>query len=251
MLHSIFKTSRILPVLFVPLIALSLGAAPWDDDDDDEDEIELEEAEVFIEFNFTDGDIGIQFFWDGEAWKKMSIKGPHGRTVLRVKSSGYLADQGLAEGFFESNEPSLDELSMEVFFERFPAGEYEFEGRTVDGDEIEGETEFTHVLPAPPSNLWPADGDDVDHWAPLVVTFDAVTQDLDGQPLTPVLYEVIVETEGDILRVLSLILDGGVAHPAVTIPPEFLTPETEYKLEIIVQEESGNKTIAETEFSTL
>ena len=50
---------------------------------------------------------------------------------------------------------------------------------------------------------------------------------------------------------LSIILDGSVAHPAVTVPPEFLTPETEYKLEIIVQEESGNKTIAETEFCTL
>ncbi len=252
MLKSILRPARILPVLFVPVIALSLGAAPWDDDDEeDEDEIELEEAEVFIEFNHTDGDFGIQFFWDGDAWKKMSVKGPDGRTVLRVRSGGSLGEQGLAEGFFESDEPSLDELSMAEFFERFPAGEYEFEGRTLDGAEIEGEADFTHVLPAPPSNLWPADGDEVDHLVPLIATFDAVTQDLDGQALTPVLYEVIVETEGEILRVFSIILDGDLAHPAVTVPPEFLTPETEYKLEIIVQEESGNKTIAETEFSTL
>lgn len=252
MLKAMLKPSRILPILFVPLIALSVGAAPWDDEDDDDDEeLQLEEVEVFIEFNYTDGDFGIQFFWDGEAWKKMRVEGPDGRTVLRVRANGNLGAQGLAEGFFESDEPSLDELSMEEFLERFPEGEYEFEGRTIEGDEIEGEAEFTHVLPAPPSNLWPADGDEVDHLAPLVATFDAVTQDLDGNALDPELYEVIVETEGEILRVFSIILSGDVANPSVTVPPEFLSPETEYKLEIIVQEESGNKTIAETEFSTL
>jgi hypothetical protein len=39
-------------------------------------------------------------------------------------------------------------------------------------------------------------------------------------------------------------------NPSVTISPEFLHPGMEYKLEVIVQEESGNKTISETEFST-
>ena len=76
MSKSVLKPSRFLPLIFVPLIALSLGAAPWDDeddDDDDEEELQLEEADVFIEFNYTDGDFGIQFFWDGQAWKKMSV----------------------------------------------------------------------------------------------------------------------------------------------------------------------------------
>ena len=173
------------------------------------------------------------------------------RAVLNVKIAKNLRDQGLTEGFFESAEPSVKDLSMEEFLERFPEGEYLFKGRTLDGDPLEGETEFTHVLPAPPENLWPADDDEVDATMPLIVSFDAVTTDLDGAPLEPELYEVIVETEGEILKVLTMTLDGDTAAPMVTIPPEFLERDTEYKFEVIVQEESGNRTIAETEFVTL
>lgn len=242
---------RFFPAVAAALILGFAAPAAWtDDDDDDDDEIELDEAEVFIEFNSTDGDFGIQFFWDGEPWKKMKVEGPDERTVLDVKVKNNLREQGLTEGFFESAEPSVDELSMEEFLERFPEGTYEFEGKTLDGDELEGETEFTHTLPAPPAHLWPADGDVVDSMMPLVASFDAVTEDLDGNPLDPELYEVVIETENDILRVFSIILEGDVLNPQVTVPPEFLEPGTEYKFEVIVQEESGNRTISETEFST-
>ncbi len=237
------------PLLVVPLAALMVGAASWGGGK--KEEVELEEAEVFIEFNSTDEDLGIQFFWDGKAWDSMKVENSKGKTVLRVKASKNLADQGLTEGFFESDEPNLDELSMEEFFERFPEGEYEFEGETLDGEELEGETEFTHVLPAAPSNLFPGDGDVVNASLPLIVSFDAVTQDLDGNALQPELYEVVVESEGEILRVFSIILEGNVQQPSATVPPEFLRPGTEYKLEVIVQEESGNRTISENEFSTL
>jgi hypothetical protein len=239
---------RVFPILLAPALALALTAAAGGDDCE---EIELDEAEVFIEYNSTDGDFGIQFFWDGEPWRKMKVEGPDGRTVLKVRASRSLAAQGLTEGFFESAEPSADELSMEEFLERFPEGEYGFEGRTLECEELEGETEFTHTIPAPPVNLYPADDDAVDPGLPLVASFDAVTTDLNGDPLDPELYEVIVESENDILRVFSIVLEGDVASPSVTVPPEFLLPDTEYKLEIIVQEESGNRTISETEFATL
>ena len=231
--------------------ALALGAATLPLGDDEGEELELDEAEVFIEFNSTDGDFGIQFFWDGDPWDKMRVEGPDEDVVLRVRASRNVREQGMTEGFFESAEPSTDELSMEEFLERFPEGEYDFEGRTLEGDEIEGETEFTHVLPAPPANLFPADDDELDASQPLTVSFDAVTADLNGNPLAPELYEIIVESEDDILRVLSMTLEGDVANPSMTVPPQFLKPGTEYKFEVIVQEESGNRTISETEFSTL
>ena len=41
-----------------------------------------------------------------------------------------------------------------------------------------------------------------------------------------------------------------VPNPSVFVPPEFLENDTEYKLEVIVQEESGNRTIAESETFT-
>lgn len=231
----------------VPVAALALAlAAPAPGGN----EVELDEAEVFIEFNSTDGDFGIQFFWDGDAWKSMKVFGPDGRAMLSVKADKNLKDQGLAEGFFESDEPSIKDLSMEEFFERFPEGEYEFEGKTLEGDELEGETEFTHVLPAPPANLWPTEGAVVSPVAPLVASFDAVTQDLDGQPLQPELYELVIESEGEILRIFSITLPGDTAAPEATVPPQFLLPHTEYKLEIIAQEESGNRTISETTFFT-
>ncbi len=215
-------------------------------------EIELDEAAVFIEFNSTDGDFGIQFFWDGEPWDQMTVLDTVGQHALRVRThSPNLRRHGLTEGFFESAEPDIEELDMDQFFLRFPEGEYEFEGFTLDGDELEGEADFTHDLPAPPSGLFPADGAIVDSAQALLVGFDPVTQDLFGNPLLPELYELVVETEDRILKVFSLTLDGDVQNPVVTLPPQWLEPGTEYKLEVIVQEESGNRTISEVEFETL
>ena len=240
------KTSILTSTLMVSLAAAA-AAAPRGGD-----EIELDAAEVFIEFNSTDGDFGIQFFWDGEPWDRMQLEGPDEEIKLRIRVKDNLADQGLTEGFFESAEPGLDELSMEEFLERFPEGEYEFEGESLEGEELEGETELTHTIPAPPANLFPRDGLAVSAASPLVVSFAAVTTDLHGAPLTPELYEVVVETEDDdIERIFSIILRGDIASPSVTIPPEFLQPDGDYKFEVIVQEESGNRTISETEFSTL
>lgn len=239
------KTQRMLPVVLVPALLLTLSAAPWRDEGE---EIELDEAKVFIEFNSTDEDFGVQLFWDGDAWKRMKVEGPDGRTVLKVEASRSLGLQGLTEGFFESDEPNLEELPLEQFFARFPEGEYEFEGKTLDGDELEGEAEFTHTLAAAPENLFPADGDVVA--LPLIVSFNAVTEDMNGHPLTPASYEVVIENE-DETRILSVILDGDLANPAVTIPPEFIKPNAAYKLEVIVDEEGGNRTISETEFTTL
>jgi hypothetical protein len=140
---------------------------------------------------------------------------------------------------------------MEEFLARFPEGEYEFEGWTLEGDELEGEDELTHTLAAPPVNLYPADGDVIDASQRLVVSFDAVVSDLDGDPLTPELYEIVVETEGEILRKFTIVLEGDERNPSVLVPPSFVEPGLEYKLEVIVQEESGNRTIAETEFTTI
>ncbi len=246
------RFTRVLPVVFVPAVLITLGAAPWrDDDKDGEEEVELEEARVFVEFNSTDEDFGIQFFWDGTEWKKMKVEDPDGRTILKVEASKSLALQGLTEGFFESGEPEVSELPLEQFLARFPEGEYEFEGKTIDGENIEGEAEFTHTIPGAPENLFPADGDVVNAALPLVVSFDAVTEDLNGAPLTPTSYEVLIENE-DETRIFSIILDGDLMSPSVTVPPEFIKPGgAEYKLEVIVQEEGGNRTISETEFTTL
>ena len=238
------QTTKLWLVFLSPALLLTAEAASFGGE-----EVPLDEARVFIEFNSTDEDFGIQFFWDGEAWEKMRVEDPREKAILRVRASDSLAEQGLTEGFFESGEPSIDELSMEEFFERFPEGTYEFEGTSLEGDELEGEAELSHTLPAAPGNLFPFEGAVIDARDPLVATFDPVGSDLEGHPLRPALYQVVVEVDDD--HLFMVVLDGDVARPAVTVPPEFLKAATEYKLEVIAQEQGGNRTIAETTFSSL
>ncbi len=61
-----------------------------------------------------------------------------------------LRRQGLTEFFFESDEPSFDELSPRQFLRRFPPGIYEIEAVTLDGEEFEAEVRLSHVLAGPP-----------------------------------------------------------------------------------------------------
>ena len=236
--------SAALAALVVGGGAILLASAP-DSVAEDGEEVELDAAEVFIEWNSTDTDFGIQFFWDGDAWKNMKVKNTKGRPVLKVKNRRNLQDQGLTEGFFESAEPPASELSMLAFLDRFPEGEYEFCGKTLDGCDLVGETEFTHTLPAPPEDLSPEEDDVVSHLG-FTASFSEVTTDSRGNDLDVELYELVIEKEDDdpILQVFSVILRPG--QTSVFVPAAFLEPGTEYTLEVIVQEESGNRTIAES-----
>ena len=82
---------------------------------------------------------------DGEPWKYLSVEDPNGRHMLNIRVRGRLRRQGLTELAFESAEPTFDELTPDEFFERFPEGQYDIEGVTVDGEELESETEITHL----------------------------------------------------------------------------------------------------------
>ena len=139
------KRMRRLPGMAVVMAVLMAAAPPsvsW--------AAEFSEANVFAELNNTDGDLGFHSLIDGDAWKQVEIQDPNGRTILLVRPVRSLGQQGLTELFFESAEPTFDELSPEEFFDRFPEGEHKFFGRTIDGEKLEASAEFTHVMPAPP-----------------------------------------------------------------------------------------------------
>lgn len=233
-------TRHLISLAALLVVALPLGTASAK-----KATVELDEAAVFIEWNSTDTDFGIQFFWDGEAWNKMRVRDGNRKTVLSIKVSGSARLQGMTEGFFESAEPPASELSMAQFFARFPEGEYTFAGKANDKSRLIGSDDFTHVLPMPPTNLSPEE-DDVVSNAGFTASFDAVTMDIDGNLLDIEEYHVVVEKEDDdpILQVFSVILPP--SQTSVFVPGEFLEPDTEYKLEVIAQEESGNRTITET-----
>ena len=219
--------------------------------------VELDEAHVYIEWNSTDTDYGIQFFWDSLGFTRMMVFNQSGKKVLDVNTNKNVKVLGLTEGFFESVEPPASELPMEVFFERFPEGEYKFWGRSIEGGWLYGKTEFTHDLVTPVDIIlddWP-----IIRWEPGEAVAAA---EENGDEVEAVRYEIVVE-----LVVLVVDEDGeedeqvykntttlpGDAD-SYTVPQEFLDLITaagadveELKVEIVADEESGNRTITEEE----
>lgn len=245
-------------LLVVVAMALSFGVAIPGGLTQAEYEIPFAEADLFFELNDTDGDLGIHASIDGDAWRRLEIEDPRGRRMLNIRVLGRLQRQGLTQLFFESAEPPFDELAPEVFFRRFPPGEYEIEGVSLEGDELESTAELSHVLAAPPENVLvsglPA-AEDCDAVLPVVVppvviSWDPVT---DSHPelgevgaIEVVKYQVVVEREEPQLLVLSVDLPPGVHSYEVS--EDFTDLGDEFKFEILVREASGNQTAIESCF---
>jgi hypothetical protein len=158
-------------VLLGAMAALCLAAAvppSW--------AVELDEAFLRIEINATDGDVGFHGKFDGEPSKIMKIKKPNGGVLYIVTAHGALNKQGLTESFFESAEPTCAEQPLAEFLKRFPEGTYTFQGKTNDGENLEGEAFLSHALPAAP-NISGFDGSAFAPGAPVVITW-APGQDL-------------------------------------------------------------------------
>jgi hypothetical protein len=235
---------------------------------------EFDEAEIFFELNNTDGDLGIHALIDGEAWKTLEIEDPYERTMLGVRVKGRLGGQGLTEFFFESAEPSFDELSPAEFFDRFPEGEYKIEGTTLEGDEMESIAELTHVMPAPAEptvNGLPMavqcdeeePGYDITVTsAPVVIAWPPVTTshpdpDTGGAGVQPPIaveiynYEVVVEAhievDGEEFESrINVILPPG--ETSFEVPNEILALTDKFKYEILAREVSFNQTAVESCF---
>ena len=259
----------LLAVLLIPVVALILGAAvpnSWADDDDDEEEIPFDEAMIFFELNDTDGDLGIHAKIDGDAWEELEIEDPRGREILDIRVKGRLRRQGLTEIFFESAEPPFDSdepgevtLPPKKFFRRFPEGEYEIEGETLEGDELESTWLLSHVMPAPPEGIElngiPAaedcdaealpkvSGDVIISWDPVEDSHPEIGKAGD---IEVVKYEVVVEREEPTLLIFSVELPPEVTE--VTVPAAFIDLADEFKFEILVQTATGNRTAVESCF---
>ena len=248
-------SAGICALLFSPLTAIA-----------NEDEMEFDEAHVFFELNNTDGDLGIHALIDGEPWKRLRIEDHNERRILDVKAKGRLRRQGLTEIFFESAEPTFDELSIAEFFDRFPEGTYDIKGITLEGDELDSDTEITHAMPAPPQPT--VNGVAFDHdcdddtsvavsgsvviaWPPVTTTHPDPRYPQGFTDFAIYNYEVVVETEFEVdgeefASVLSVKLPPGVTE--MTIPPEFIDQGEEFKYEVLARETSFNQTATESCF---
>lgn len=226
----------------------------------------FEDAEVRIETNSTDGDSGLQLFFDGEPWKRTIVRGPDGRIVFWVTNLGKLRRFGTTENFMESNEPNYEEeMTLPEILEFLPAGEYKFHGRTVDNEKLFATATLTHDLPCGPVVTSPVSPDpeedpELDPSMP-VISWEAVVNKIDTESdfgecdeadfdITVTGYEVVVENEStDPTETFTIKLPAGVLQ--VTLPPEFVIPGDDYKFEILAIEESGNQTITESNFTAI
>ena len=207
--------------------------------------IQLADSAIRIEINDTDGDGGIQIFLDGVGWDRMVVTDPDGNEVLDFSAAGSVGIQGITELFFESAEPSFDDQPLEELLELFPEGIYKFEGTTTEGDTLKGKARLTHALPDGPVLVLPEEDDDAVDPDDTVIDWDPVA---DPQGSMIVGYQVIVSQESGTFR--EFMAEVGPETTTVTVPPEFMAPDTEYKFEVLAIEASGNQTISEREFAT-
>ena len=196
----------------------------------EEEEPFFEEAHIFFELNNTDGDLGLHAKIDGDPYKRLKLECGNGRKkkLLEVKVKGGLRKQGLTELFFESAEPTFDELTPEEFFERFPEGDCVVKGVTLDGEKVETETSITHLMPAPAVttvNGLPAavscDAEELPEVSePITIAWAEVTDShpllgRTGETIEVINYQVVVE------------IDESPFHVSVILPPSarsFIVP---------------------------
>ena len=223
----------ILAVVAGVVVALVLAAATLGRSA--KEEIPFSKVQLFIEFNSTGDDAGIQAFFDGEAWKKVKIVSPDGRTIFDVTAQRGLKQIGLTELRFESEEPELQEI-----LDTFSEGEYEFEGTTVEGDELEGAATLSHDIPAAPVIDPVGPNNPVIKWS--------WNPSGPGDPIQALArFQVIVEKDpsGG-----SMTIDLPPGTTELKVPPEFVEAGTTHKFEVLAIAANGNTTITEGAFLT-
>jgi hypothetical protein len=246
-----FQASRAIAITVAIAIAGVAGAAHARARNAQAAAIPLAASRMIIEFNSSAEDIGIQVFLDqSSGWREIEIIDPLGREIFGAEAEGALVKQGGGtELFLESVEPPLDELPLDVFFQRFPEGVYKFRGRTVEGQRVTGSANFSHDVPAGPVLVSPVPGAGECAEAvplPAVISWQPVTTSIDDEPLEIVKYEVIVEND-DVNFDVILPASAGTT---LTVPPQVLEPGTDYIFEVLAIEEGGNQTITEGCFTT-
>ncbi len=219
-----------------------------------EEAVVIDDAKLYIEYNFTDDDIGVHGAFDSGGYSKLCVYDPNGTQLLTVKPLGQLEDLTMGGIFFESREPLSSEFSYEELMADFPEGQYEVRGVTFEGKGLTGSATFSHDVPAAPTIKFPLE-DDVVSLNNLVVSWEPVTQTITGDPVTITAYEVIITKEGvedDPNGFSNPIFDVHVPadRDSLSVSAEFLEPYTEYELEVLALEKSGNQTIGIVFFKT-
>ncbi len=144
---------------------------------------------IHFETNASACDMGIQISFDTDGVTEGSVEGPRDQLVYSFRAvDGLEGTHDITEGFQErveppiidlesalGCEPSSDAIPLNELLAAWPAGTYEFEGRS-GAVEFEGTARLTHKVPAGPEITAPSDGDVVPHDQPLLIKWKKVTR---------------------------------------------------------------------------
>ena len=235
MIKFILALSSLAAAFLVNTATLQPAGSPGDGD-----EIPLKYSRIYWEYNASANDLGVHVTLDGEDWTRLKITNPRDKVLFNVLGKGPYKQLGMTELFFEGAEPSLDDFPLEDLLALFPEGEYEFEGLTVDGEETDGEWEFSHAIPDGPDVFATMAGNDY-----LRIDWTAVTSPPPGfpdRPLNIVGYQVIVESFQ--VTVPSSVL-------SLTVSPEFVATLApgEHQYEVLAIDANANQTLTEGYFT--
>jgi len=242
------RFTNLIPV--AALIGIGLVAVPQARA---ETAIPLKEAKLNIEHNATDHDTGFQGGIDSEGWKELTVRGPDG-VVLDFEANGKLRTLGLTELFFETVEPENAEVPIAKTLSTLPAGNYRIYGPVPGGGYTVGTAWLTHVIPAGPVLVAPAE-DAVVFAGDLIVRWKPVTKTIYGRPVKIIAYQLIIEKDAPPHphmigkpNSLSMYLPPTVTE--IVVPKGFLERSTPYDWEVLAIEESGNQTLSSSSFET-
>ncbi len=156
--------------------------------------VSIDAAKLYIEYYFTDDDIGVHGAFDSSDYSKLCVYDSNGTQALTVKPLEQFEDLTIGGILFESREPLSSEFSYGDLMADFPEGQYEVRGVTFEGKGLTGAATFSHDVPAAPTIKFPLE-DDVVSLNNLVVSWEPVTQTIKGDPATITAYEVIITKE--------------------------------------------------------
>ncbi len=225
------------------------------------DATEIATAKLIVEYNATDGDIGVHGQFDDSGWSELCIYAPNGKQIVAVRPQAALKDLTMGALFFESREPPVNEFAIADLMAKFPEGEYAVRALSYDGTGLIGSATFSHDIPTPPAITSPTLAEDEESVAGLVVSTTGlviewadVTKTIRGNPVTITGYEVIItkvkhdDPNGFSRPVYDVHVPADMN--SLPVPDEFLEPDTVYELEVLALEESGNQTISVGFFKT-
>lgn len=216
---------------------------------------------LYIEHNTTAEDTGIHGMFDSSTFAELCVYDPNGNQILSIKPQNQLGKLSMAGIFFESREPSHEDVSIEEHLRNFPEGKYPVRGVTYDGIGYHGAATLTHNIPKPPKMVFPREmANETDIKSQIITPHNVifkwkpVTETIFGKPVAIKAYEVIVRSllPNDPHGFSHDNFDVHVSASATSlaIPNEFWKQNTKYEFEVLAIEESGNQTLVSGFFKT-